>query len=76
MKKELIIHPEDLVGLQEDKQVGNSGYIRAGRITEERLLKMFETKKWLTGFWVAKTSDMPARTACSGLIRLANNFLI
>lgn len=55
---------------------GSQRMITAGEVTESRLLKMFETHEDLTGYWVAKEYDMPARTACSGLIRLANKGIL
>ncbi len=55
---------------------GSLEMIHMGEHTEKRLLKMLEKEKYLTAFGVAKISDIPARTAGSGLDRLANKGLV
>ncbi len=44
--------------------------VKIGIITEDKILKMFEKEKFLTGFGIAKKYNMPARTASSALERL------
>ncbi len=55
---------------------GSVQMIKMGEATEDRLLKMFESEEYLTAFYVAKISDMPARTAGAGLDRLTKKEVV
>ncbi len=65
-----------LLELKPSRHKGSQQMIVAGEATEAKLLKIFETNEYLTGFWISRNYDIPARTACSGLERLLRKGIV
>jgi len=65
-----------LLELKPSRHKGSQHMIKSGEVTEAKLLKIFETNEYLTGFWISRNYDIPARTACSGLERLLKKGIV